>query len=74
MMTYEYIDKYLDTLIKIHFEMSTGPDNTLIIRFKRNINGSIKVLDKIVKNDITLYEIYQMCDRVAQLDTVFWTG
>jgi len=69
MMTYEYQTINSD-IVKIHWRLED--DNTKI-RFTRNINNSLYHLTKDFDSTITIEELTILCNRVARLDTMFWT-
>jgi len=69
MMTYEY-QTIQGTIVKIHWRLEE--DNTKI-RFTRNINNSLYHLTKDFDNTMTIKELTILCNRVARLDTMFWT-
>jgi len=69
MMTYEY-QTIQGTIVKIHWRLEE--DNTKI-RFTRNINNSLYHLTKDFDSTMTIEELTTLCNRVARLDTMFWT-
>ena len=68
-MTYEY-QTIQGAIVKIHWRLED--DNTKI-RFTRNINNSLYHLTKDFDSTMTIEELTTLCNRVAKLDTMFWT-